>query len=104
MVYESAKENRIRLFNKFLKELQEDYILTYPNYKELDYNKVISLLCDRINLYPKDVHKLLEMAMIKGDLEEKKTIFLGEKLREELGKQIEKVKPEIEKELKESGF
>jgi len=103
-MYISSKEQRIAMFNKFIKELQEDYISTFPNYKELDYQRTIALLCDRLNLYPKDVHKLIEMAIMKGDLEEKKTISLGETIREKLGEQIEKNKPDIEKEIKEVGL
>ena len=103
-MYISSKEQRIAMFNKFIKELQEDYISTFPNYKELDYQRTIALLCDRLNLYPKDVHKLIEMAIMKGDLEEKKTISLGKTIREKLGEQIEKNKPDIEKEIKEVGL
>ena len=100
--YQSSKEKNIELFEKFLNELKEDYIKTYPNVRELDYQLTITLLCEKMKIYPKDAIKFLDMAFQKKELGEIRKIILGEKIREELDIQIEKNKPDIEKEIKES--
>jgi len=104
MVYESNKEKKIGLFKKFLTELKEDYISSHPNLRKLDYQLTIIHLCGKMNIYPKDAVKFLDMAIEKGELEEKREIFLSKKIVEELGKEIVKNKPVIEKEIKESGL
>jgi len=102
MGYESSKEKKIELFNKFLKELKEDYVKNYPGIRTLNYQLTIPLLCEQMKIYPKDAIKFIEMSIQKGELEEKREILLSEKIRKELDIQIEKNKPDIEKEIKES--
>ena len=104
MVYESSKEKKIALFERFLNELKEDYSRTYPNARKLDYQLTITLLCEKMKIYPKDAIKFLDMAFQKGELEEERVIILGEKITVELDRKIEENKPKIEQEIKESGL
>jgi len=102
--YQSNKEIKIDLFKKFLNELKEDYISTYPEIRKLDYQLTITLLCEKMIIYPKDAVKFLEMAFQKGELKESREISLGEKITKIIEEQIEKNKPEVEKEIKEVGL
>jgi hypothetical protein len=98
--YESIKKKRKEILDNFILELKKRYFTNYPKLDELNYNKVLELLSEKLEVYPEDVKNIVDLAILRGDLQEIRILSLGNKFVNEINKSKITNNKEIEGDLK----
>ena len=100
VTYESVKGKKKKILDNFIYELKNRYTLNYPKLDELEYNKVLELISEKLDVYPEDVKKLVDLAILRGDLNEIRLLTLGNKFIREIDTLKKTSNKEIDEELK----
>lgn len=100
VTYESVKGKKKKILDNFIYELKNRYSNNYPRLDELNYNKVLEILSEKLEVYPEDVKKLVDLAILRGDLNEIRLLTLGNKFIQEVDKLKKTSTKEIDEDLK----